>query len=115
MMLHTAASKKNGSKVPKQLPSERFFLLLSETYKALSDCTRVKIVWALWQKELSVGQISQLVGISQSAISHHLRTLRNLNLVRVRRDGVSAFYSLSDEHIGQLLESGREHVDDLLK
>jgi len=98
-----------------ELRSDGFFLLLAETFKTLGDTTRVKIVWALSHGELSVGKISELLEMSQPAVSHHLRTLRNLKLVSVRKDGTSAYYSLDDEHIDRLLKEGTEHVEDLMK
>jgi DNA-binding transcriptional ArsR family regulator len=94
--------------------SKRKFQLLAETFQALSDTTRVKIVWALSRGELCVGDIAQLMSMSQPAVSHHLRTLRNLQLVKVRRDGRTSFYSLDDDHIERLLKEGILHVEDLM-
>lgn len=90
------------------------FLLLAETFKALGDLTRVQIVWALSQVELCVTDIARLLKVTPSAISHHLRTLRNLHLVKVRREHRTLFYSLDDDHIEHLLEEGMEHVEDLI-
>ena len=93
----------------------RLFLLLAETFQALGDSSRVQIVWALSQgSELSVGKIAEILDMSQPAVSHHLRTLRNLRLVRVRRDGRTSFYTLDDDHINSLLKEGIEHVEELL-
>ncbi len=91
------------------------FMLLAETFQALGDASRVQIVWSLSKGELCVSDIAELLEMSQPAVSHHLRTLRNLRLVRVRRDGRTAYYSLDDEHIEVLLEQGIEHVEDLLQ
>lgn len=96
------------------LKSKRAFFLLAETFQALGDSSRIQIVWALSKGELSVNDIAELVGMSQPAVSHHLRTLRNLRLVRVRKDGRSAYYALDDEHIERLLREGIEHVEDLM-
>ena len=90
------------------------FVRLAETFQALGDTSRVQIVWALSQRELCVGDIAIFLNMSQPAVSHHLRTLRNLQLVKVRRDGRTSFYSLDDEHIERLLSEGIEHVEDLL-
>lgn len=90
------------------------FALLADTFKALGDSSRVRIVWALSQGELCVGDIAKLVSMSPSAVSHHLRTLRNLNLVRVRRSHRTLFYKLDDKHINGLLREGIEHVEELL-
>jgi DNA-binding transcriptional ArsR family regulator len=92
----------------------KLFALLAETFKTLGDFSRVQIVWALSHGELCVGEIAELLSMSQSAVSHHLRTLRNLKLVRVRRDHRTVYYTLDDAHIEHLLEEGLEHVEDLL-
>ncbi len=84
--------------------------LLSETFEALSDRTRLKIIHALSLSELCVCDISAILGISQSATSHQLRLLRNLRLVRNRREGRMVFYALDDSHILNLFAQGLEHV-----
>ncbi len=83
---------------------------LAELFAALSDTTRLRIVEALSQSEFCVGDLSDLIGLSQSATSHHLRTLRNLRLVKHRRDGRMIYYSLDDGHIERLFAQGIEHV-----
>ena len=93
----------------------KLFEMLSETFRTLGDTSRVQIVWALSHGELCVGEIAKLLSMSSSAVSHHLRTLRNLRLVRVRREHRTLFYSLDDHHIENLLEEGIEHVEDLLQ
>ena len=90
------------------------FVLLAETFQALGDASRVQITWALSHGEFAVGELAELVHMSQPAVSHHLRTLRNLRLVRVRRDGRTLYYSLDDEHIDRLLREGIRHVEDFL-
>ena len=96
------------------LRSKRAFFLLAETFQALGDSSRIQIVWALSKGELCVKDIVELVGMSQPAVSHHLRTLRNLHLARVRKEGRTTYYALDDEHIGRLLREGIEHVEELL-
>ena len=98
---------------PREMFAREMFVRLAETFQALGDTSRVQIVWALSQRELCVGDIALLLSMSQPAVSHHLRTLRNLQLVRVRRDGRTSFYSLDDEHIERLLHEGIKHVEDL--
>ena len=83
---------------------------LAETFKALSDPTRVRIVSLLAQAELCVCDLSSMLGMSQSAVSHQLRTLRDLRLVRWRREGREIFYALDDEHVADLFYRGLEHV-----
>ena len=88
--------------------------LLAETFRVLGDPTRVKIVFALAHEELCVCDLATIVGASQSAVSHSLRTLRQMDLVRYRKEGKIAYYSLDDEHIGRLLEEGFEHARELV-
>lgn len=93
-------------------PMKDKFRLLAETFQALGDTSRVQIVWMLSQSEHNVGNIARNLCISQPAVSHHLRTLRNLSLVKVRREGRISYYSLDDIHIERLLLEGMKHVED---
>ena len=88
--------------------------LLAETFKILGDPTRIKIAFALSKEELCVCDIANLLDVSQSAVSHSLRTLRQMKLVKFRREGKIAYYSLDDEHIVNLLEEGFRHVEELI-
>ena len=83
---------------------------LADTFKVLSDPTRIKIINALANKELCVCDISELLGMSQSAISHQLKKLRDLKLVKHRKEGRTVYYSLNDYHIFQLFSQGLAHV-----
>ena len=83
---------------------------LAETFKALSDPTRVRIVSLLTGAELCVCDMAVALGMSQSAVSHQLRTLRDLRLVRWRREGRQIFYALDDEHVADLFRRGLDHV-----
>lgn len=85
---------------------------LAETFKVLSDPTRVKILHALSLAELCVCDLSNLLGMNDSAVSHHLRLLRALKLVKYRKEGRMAYYSLDDEHIERLFQQGLEHVQE---
>lgn len=82
---------------------------LSELYKVLSDETRIKVLYLLSQKELCVCDLAFLLETSLPVISHHLRLLRALRLVRSRRDGKMVFYHLEDNHVLELIEQGKEH------
>lgn len=95
------------------LKSSDRFGRLAETFQAMGDSTRVKIIWSLSKGELCVGDLAELLGMSQPAVSHHLRTLRNLRLVKVRKEGRTSFYTLDDEHIDHLLREGINHVEDM--
>jgi DNA-binding transcriptional ArsR family regulator len=83
---------------------------LADTFKALSDPSRVRIVSLLAEAELCVCDIAAALDMSQSAVSHQLRTLRDLQLVRWRREGRQIFYTLDDEHVTDLFQRGLEHV-----
>lgn len=89
---------------------ENTIFKLSETFGALSDPTRVKILHALSHTELCVCDISAILNMSISAISHQLRVLRNIRLVKFRKDGKMVYYSLNDEHIVKLFKIANEHV-----
>ncbi|MFW6269967.1 MAG: ArsR/SmtB family transcription factor [Bacillota bacterium] len=83
---------------------------LSDIFKTLGDPTRIKIINALRKEELCVCDLSELLGMSSSAISHQLRVLRNNNLVKYRKEGRSVYYSLDDEHVLALFSQGLQHV-----
>jgi DNA-binding transcriptional ArsR family regulator len=83
---------------------------LAQVFRALADPTRVRIVSALARAELCVGDLAAVLGMSISAVSHQLRLLRELRVVRKRRDGKHIYYALDDEHVGDLFERGLEHV-----
>jgi DNA-binding transcriptional ArsR family regulator len=83
---------------------------LADTFKALSDPTRVRIISALLHDELCVYELADAVGASHSAVSHQLRTLREMRLVRFRKEGRHVFYTLDDDHIYDLFRQGLEHI-----
>lgn len=85
---------------------------LAEIFKALGDPTRVRLLTALATAELCVCDLATLLTLSESAVSHQLRLLRSLRLVRARRDGRMVFYRLDDDHIVRLLAQGREHAEE---
>lgn len=90
--------------------SENIIGRLADTFKVLGDPTRLKIINALANKELCVCDISELLDMTQSAISHQLRKLRDMNLVKYRKEGRVVYYSLDDHHILQLFCQGLDHV-----
>jgi len=96
--------------VKKLMKSDKVMFDLAATFKVLGDPTRTKIIFALSKKVLCVNEIALLLNISQSAVSHQLRVLRNMALVQCRRDGKVAYYSLDDVHIKFLLKEGLKHV-----
>jgi ArsR family transcriptional regulator len=96
----------------RRLLNESSVLALAETFKVLGDTTRVRILDALSQSELCVCDLAGLLGLSESAVSHQLRLLRGMRLVRARRDGRLVYYTLDDQHIVGLFEQGLEHVQE---
>ena len=96
------------------MPAGETVVALAETFKALGDPTRLRLLAALSKAELCVCDLASLVGISESAASHQLRLLRALRIVRTRRDGRMVHYRLDDEHIARLLAQGLEHVDEAI-
>ncbi len=96
--------------VREALFSEDIAASLAELFRALGDPTRVKILFSLMTKELCVCDITAVIGVSESAVSHQLRILRNLRLVKYRREGKILYYSLADDHIEKLFAQGLEHV-----
>jgi len=85
---------------------------LAETFRALGDLTRVRMLDALARSELCVQDLAARLNLTESAVSHQLRLLRNMRLVRTRRDGRMVFYALDDQHIVGLFEQGLEHVEE---
>lgn len=96
--------------VQQRMPEPGIVLRLAETFKALGDPTRVRLLTALSATDLCVTDLAALLGLTESAVSHQLRLLRSLRLVRARRDGRQVFYHLDDDHIARLLAQGLEHV-----
>lgn len=99
-------------KVNDEMPEEEILYDLAEFYKVFGDTTRIKILYILLKSELCVCDISQVLGVSQSAVSHQLRMLKQMKLVKYRREGKSVFYSLSDHHIELILRQGLEHISE---
>ena len=92
-----------------KLPDVARLFELADFFKVFGDSTRIRILWALSEAEMCVCDLGLLLGITDSAISHQLRTLRQTKLVKYRKEGKNVFYSLDDEHIKQILETGLEH------
>lgn len=99
-------------RVRKQLPPDETLYDLAELFKMFGDSTRVKILYALLEAELCVCDISKLMDVSQSAVSHQLRVLKGGKLVKYRREGKTMYYSLADEHVRRIISQGMEHVEE---
>lgn len=94
----------------RSIPDELTMKQIADLFKAFGDPTRVHILSLLAQEELCVTDIAQAVDISQSAISHQLRILKQMSLIKYRRDGKNLLYSLADDHVHTILHTGLEHV-----
>lgn len=97
-------------RIQDRMPAEEMITDMAELFKILGDPTRAKILFALEKEELCVGDIAGLLGMSQSAISHQLRSLKQNRLLRARRDGKQVFYTLHDQHVSQLIDAAMEHI-----
>lgn len=92
------------------LPQDEVLYDLAELFKIFGDSTRVKILYALLERELCVCDIAKLMEVSQSAVSHQLRVLKGSKLVKFRREGKTVYYSLADQHVMSILSQGMEHI-----
>jgi DNA-binding transcriptional ArsR family regulator len=99
-------------RVAKAMPSPKVVERLAESFRVLGDPTRAKILFALSKEELCVCDLSHLLGLSESAASHQLRLLRAMRLVKYRKAGKMAYYTLDDEHIADLIKQGLRHVEE---
>ncbi|MDD3243670.1 MAG: metalloregulator ArsR/SmtB family transcription factor [Eubacteriales bacterium] len=95
-----------------KMPEEEILYDLAELFKVFGDSTRVKLLYVLFEQEMCVCDIAQLLGMTQSAISHQLRVLKQSHLVKYRREGKTVFYSLDDDHVRAILQMGLEHIEE---
>jgi DNA-binding transcriptional ArsR family regulator len=106
------AGPARSPRLKRALLGESSVVALAETFKVLGDITRVRLLDALSRAELCVCDLAALLGLSESAVSHQLRLLRGMRLVRPRRDGRLVYYTLDDQHIIGLFAQGLEHVEE---
>ena len=99
-------------RITSTMPDEDTLIDLSELFKVFGDSTRIKILTALSHGELCVCDLSKLVGMMSSAVSHQLKILRSAKLVSCRRDGKTVFYALADDHVTTIIRQGLEHVNE---
>ena len=85
---------------------------LAELFKIFGDSTRIKLLYALYESELCVCDLADVLGLTQSAVSHQLRLLKSSKLVCHRREGKTVFYSLADDHVVRILSQGMEHLEE---
>jgi ArsR family transcriptional regulator len=93
-----------------EMPPEEELYDLAELFKVFGDSTRIRILYLLFESELCVGNIAEILGISQTACSHQLRVLKANKLVKFRREGKIIYYSLSDDHVRKIIDQGMEHI-----
>ena len=107
-VVHTSTVRKAGEHMPEGRTLDR----LADLFKLFADPTRVRILCALFESEMCVCDIAQVLGMSISAISHQLRVLKQARLVKYRREGKTVFYSLSDDHVRSIIDQGIGHVEE---
>lgn len=96
----------------KNIPTEEELYDLAELFKVFGDSTRIRILFQLFDNEVSVGDLADALNMNQSAVSHQLKVLKQAKLVNARRDGKSIYYSLADEHVHTIIEMGIEHIEE---
>lgn len=98
--------------VNETLPEETELYDLAELFKVFGDSTRIRILFVLFEAEVCVCDLAKALNMTQSAISHQLRILKQNKLVKSRREGKSIFYSLADDHVRTIINQGREHIEE---
>ena len=99
-------------RVRPDMPEEESLYELSELFKVFGDTTRIRILYALFESEMCVCDIAELLNMSQSAISHQLRVLKQARLVGNRREGKTIYYFLADDHVRVIIGQGMEHIEE---
>ena len=105
----TPAGQENTE--PVVMPDDEVLYELADLFRVFGDSTRIKILYALHDNELCVQDIANAVQLSQSAVSHQLRVLKDTKLVRFRRDGKTVYYALDDDHVRSILSMGMDHIE----
>ena len=99
-------------RIGKEMPPEDELYDLAELFKVFGDSTRIKILFALFESEMCVCDIAETLNMTQSAISHQLKILKQNKLIKGRREGKHIFYSLADDHVRSIIAEGREHIEE---
>ena len=108
----THVHEQTVKRVNEIMPKDEELFDLAELFKVFGDSTRIRILYILFESEMCVCGIAELLGMTQSAISHQLQVLKKSKLVRFRREGKTVFYSLADSHVRTILDQGMEHVNE---
>lgn len=98
--------------VNEKMPDEEVLYDLAELFKVFGDSTRIRILYVLFESEVCVCDLAEALNMTQSAISHQLRILKQSKLVKSRREGKSVFYSLADDHVRTIIAQGQEHIEE---
>ena len=98
------------AKVNQEMPDDEILYDLAELFKVFGDSTRIRILYVLLEAEMCVCDIALLLGMTQSAISHQLRVLKQAKLIKNRREGRTVFYALADDHVSRIIRQGMEHI-----
>lgn len=99
-------------RVNKEMPEEEELYDLAELFKVFGDSTRIRILFVLFEAEVCVCDLAEVLHMTQSAVSHQLKILKQAKLVRARREGKSVFYALADDHVRTIIAQGREHIEE---
>ena len=105
-------AQENLKRIDEMMPPDELLYDLADLFKIFGDTTRIKILYALSEAEMCVGDIAELLGLTQTAVSHQLRVLKTNKLVKFRKDGKMVHYSLSDDHVTNIINMGMEHVEE---
>ena len=100
------------NKVNERMPDEDELYDLAELFRVFGDSTRIRILFVLFESEVCVCDLASILNMTQSAVSHQLKILKQAKLVKSRREGKSVFYSLSDSHVSHIIDQGREHIEE---
>lgn len=98
--------------VEQHMPDEEKLYDLAELFKVFGDSTRIRILFVLFESEVCVCDLAEALGMTQSAVSHQLKILKNVELVRARREGKSVFYALADDHVRTIIRQGMDHINE---
>ncbi len=109
---HCQYNTKIVDRLKNEAPSQEVLEGLTEVFKVLGDNTRIKILWNLFDNEICVADIAEKTEMSQSAISHQLKSLKQARLIKARRDGKNTFYSLCDDHVKRIIEQVMIHISE---
>ena len=100
------------SKIDSQIPEDEILYDLADLFKIFGDTTRIKILYALREAELCVGDLAELLKMNQSAVCHQLKILKQSKLVKFRREGKTIWYSLADNHVVTIIDQGMDHIQE---